>query len=274
MIATHPTPTPFPDLLASCRAVLGSVPSALLTDIDGTLSDIAPTPDAAFVAPEIRDSLRRLRDRIALVGAVSGRATESGARMVGIEELLYIGNHGMERLENGVWSPHPLAAGATTHVGAALAEIASATEGRTGTWLLTEHKGLTGTVHYRLAPDHAAARAMLLPVVTAAAGRHGLKVTEGRAILELRPPIQVNKGSAVADLIHERGLRGAIFLGDDVTDVDAFDALRAARDQQGIATLSIAVLGPETPARVPAAADAAVEGVAGVAALLDALATD
>ncbi|MGI9254289.1 MAG: trehalose-phosphatase, partial [Thermomicrobiales bacterium] len=127
-------------------------------------------------------------------------------------------------------------------------------------------------VHYRLSPDHTAARALLLPVVEEAAARHGLKMTEGRAILELRPPIEVNKGSAVADLIAERGLRGAIFLGDDVTDVDAFAALRDARERDGIASLSIAVLGPETPARVAETADAAVDGVPGVAALLAALA--
>jgi trehalose 6-phosphate phosphatase len=262
----------FADLAARCRVVLAHEPAGLLSDIDGTLSEIAPTPDAATVSPAIRESLRRLHDRLALVAAVSGRAVASGSTLVGLPDLLYIGNHGMERLENGVWSPHPLAVGATERVDAALAEIGAALAGDDASWLLLEPKGLTGTVHYRLAPDHAAARTRLLPVVTDAAARQGLRVTEGRAILELRPPVAVNKGSAVAALITERGLRGAIFLGDDLTDVDAFHALHDARDRDGIATLAIGVLGPETPEAVRAAADATVDGVSGVAALLAALA--
>ncbi|MFM9105739.1 MAG: trehalose-phosphatase [Chloroflexota bacterium] len=269
---TPAAPSPVGDLLSRCRDVLAREPAGLLCDIDGTLSEIAPTPDAAVVSPAMRASLRRLLGQLALVAAVSGRTTASASRMVGIPDLLYIGNHGMERLEGGVWSPHPLAAGAEERVAAALAEVEAALAGHAGGWLLVEHKGLTGTVHYRLAPDHAAARALVQPAVAAAAARHGLKVTEGRAILELRPPVRVDKGTAVAGLIRERGLRGAIFLGDDVTDIDAFDALRAARERDGVATLSIAVLGPETPERVAAAADAAVDGVPGVAMLLSMLA--
>ncbi|MBA3413986.1 MAG: hypothetical protein H0U10_02020, partial [Chloroflexia bacterium] len=87
-----------PALLDRCRAVLRRAPAGLLSDIDGTLSDIAPTPADAFVAEGIKESLRRLAARLALVAVVSGRAAEAGRTMVGVDELLYVGNHGMERL--------------------------------------------------------------------------------------------------------------------------------------------------------------------------------
>jgi trehalose 6-phosphate phosphatase len=90
----------------------------------------------------------------------------------------------------------------------------------------------------------------------------------------LRPPVRIDKGTAVADLVAEHGLRGAIFLGDDITDVDAFQALAAARVAGSVETLTIGVVGPETPAAVRAAVDATVQGVDGAADLLATLASD
>lgn len=264
-----------PNVVARCRAVLRQQPAGLLSDIDGTLSAIAPTPVEAFVAEGIKASLRRLSAAVALVAVVSGRAAAAGHALVGIDDLIYIGNHGMERWQNGVRTAHPLAVASSDAVGAALMEIGQAIAATPlASIALVEHKGLSGTVHFRLADDHDEALAVLGPIVAGAAAAHGLRVTAGRAILELRPPARIDKGTAVSDLLQEHALRGVIFLGDDLTDVDAFAALKAARAAGKIDTLSIGVIGPETLPVVRAAVDVTVNGVEGVAALLHELATD
>lgn len=263
------------DVLARCREVLGHEPAGVLSDIDGTLSAIAPTPDEAFVDRSIAESLRALLGRVALVAAVSGRAVSSCSAMVGVADLLYVGNHGLERLRAGVWSAHPAALDAEDRVNAALADVAAALTGDPlAAFVLVEPKRLTGTVHYRLAPDPDAARARLHPLVAEACQRHGLRLTEGRAILELRPQVAIDKGAAVAELVEEFGLRGILFIGDDLTDVDAFRAVKRLRSEHGIAGLAVGVLGPETPALVRSEMDVGVDGVPAVAALLAALAAD
>ncbi len=99
-----------------------------------------------------------------------------------------------------------------------------------------------------------------------------MHVTEGRRVVELRPPVAVNKGSAVMCLLGRYALQAVLFLGDDRTDLDAVRALKQARAQGVIQGLTVAVASDETPAELLAEADAAVEGVAAVAALLSGLA--
>lgn len=189
--------------------------------------------------------------------------------MVGLPGLIYVGNHGMERIVRGTPWTHPAAEAARAAIAAALAEIEAEVRAQgEAPWLLVENKGVTGTVHYRLAPDPAAAAAMLEPLARVAAERYGLRVSPGRMIVELRPALGVNKGTAIRELVDELGLRGVVFFGDDVTDVDGFRALRALREERPVLTLNIAVLGPETPEVVAEAADLAVAGVPACAATL------
>ena len=100
----------------------------------------------------------------------------------------------------------------------------------------------------------------------------GLRLTEGRLVLELRPPLGGHKGTAVAALVERFGLRGAVFLGDDVTDLDALRALRRLRRARGMATLGIGVWSQEGPPEIREAADLLLHGVAEVERLLRALA--
>ena len=117
-----------------------------------------------------------------------------------------------------------------------------------------------------------AAAALLEPLAGAAAERHGLRVTPGRMIFEIRPALAVNKGTAIRELARDLGLRGIVFFGDDVTDVDAFRALREMREAGEAATLRVGVLGPETAPAVRAETDLTVDGVPACAATLLALA--
>jgi len=273
-MTTNGTPTGAvaPDVIERCLMILRCHPAGLITDIDGTISAIAPTPGAAFVSEPVKRTLARLAHRLDLVAAVSGRSAANAATMVGVDALVYVGNHGMERLEAGQLRVHPVAAVATTAVRAALTEIAAGFPDAAAPWLIIENKGVTGTVHYRLAPEPDAARSALLPWVETVAGRHGLIVTEGRMIIEVRPNVVVNKGTAIAELVAERGLRGVVFLGDDVTDVDGFVALRQLRETSAVSTARVGVVGAETSPLVLAEIDVAIAGVDGCSALLGAIA--
>ncbi len=261
------------ETLRRCLATLRHAPAGLVTDIDGTVSAIAATPTEARVDERAWRALQRLASHLAVVSVISGRAAVDGEAMVGLPEMIYIGNHGMERLHRGTRWAHPGALASQAGITAALAEIA-VTAARQGDddGMIVENKGLSGTIHYRLAADQDAARSALLPLAVAAANRHGLVVTEGRLIVEIRPSIVVNKGTALVDLVSEYRLQGIIFLGDDLTDVDAFVALRSLRDDDALDTLRVGVLGAETHPRVGEEIDVAVPGVAACAALLEAIA--
>src|SRR5918911_3398722 len=75
--------------------------AAILTDIDGVLAPIVPTPDMSEVPEELRELLRSLSKRYRVVAGISGRAAEDALRLVGLEEIVYYGNHGFEILRNG-----------------------------------------------------------------------------------------------------------------------------------------------------------------------------
>lgn len=273
---TDAAATMTPDQLAvvdACVEVLRQSPSALITDIDGTISAIASTPFEAVVHAGALRALEQLLGSLHTVAVVSGRAPGDGAAMVGLPGLIYVGNHGLERIVQGAPWTHPAAEAARGPLTNALADIEAAVRAQEDApWLLIENKGVTGTVHYRLAPDPVAAATLLEPIALAAAERHGLRVSPGRMIVELRPALSVNKGTAIRDLVADLGLRGAVFFGDDVTDVDGFLALRALREAGDVATAAIAVLGPETPESVIAATDLSVAGVTACALTLEAIA--
>src|SRR4051812_30324482 len=196
-------------VVEACLAVLRQTPSALATDIDGTISRIAPTPGEAVVEATAKAALALLAGRLAAVVVVSGRAPVVAGEMVGLPNLTYIGNHGLERITRGEHWTHPAADAARSAVNQALAEIEREVQSQAATpWLVIENKGVTGTVHYRLAPDAQIAEALLHPLVVAAAARYGLRLTMGRMIFELRPQLAINKGTAIRDLVHDLGLRG------------------------------------------------------------------
>ena len=273
-IATpHEKPSVDRNVLDRCVAVMQHIPAGLLSDIDGTISPIAAVPGDARVDPVARAALERLDRHLALVGVVTGRAVTVAQGMVGLPELLYIGNHGLEREYRGETWAHPAATADSAAMATALREIAAGAQ-RQGVarGVVIEDKQLSGSIHYRLADDPGAARSVLLPLTMDVAARHGLMVTSGLQVLELRPSVVVTKGTAIVDLIARHRLRGVLFFGDDLTDVDGFKALEALRNAEAIDALRVAVVSPETHDSVLSNADVIVSGVAGCAALLDALA--
>ena len=260
-------------IVERCSLVLANRPAGLLTDIDGTLSYIAPTPDAASVNDTAKDALRKLAGLLDIVGTISGRAAENSEGMIGIPELLYIGNHGLERRTIGSTAIHPLAALEFEAVGDLLGAVRAKTldvpvfEG-----VLIENKGVTASIHYRLASDQEATHAALMALIGPEATSRGLRVTQGRMVIEIRPSVLINKGSAVATVVEEAGLKSLIFLGDDTTDIDGFKALSRLRSESVLAGVNVAVVSPESPPEVAQAADVIIHGVDSCVALLAKLA--
>lgn len=206
--------------------------AALFLDVDGVLAPIVPRPEDARVPDETRKELRRLNERYALVACISGRASADARRIVGIPELMYVGNHGLELDAE--------AAGWGKRLQQLLADIA---------WPATEDKQLTASLHYRDAEDQGAARAAL-DDVKARAEQAGFVARFGRKVLEVLPPLDVHKGTAVRQLLAERNLRRALYAGDDTTDLDGFHALEGLE-----LAVRVAVSSVEGPRELREAAD-------------------
>lgn len=215
------------------RARLAGRPALLLLDVDGTLAPLAPTPEAARVPDETLRAVEALvRAPHTHVSLVSGRAALDALGKVPVPGLWAVGNHGFETIApDGTVEVDPLVAPHVPGLRAAAAALADAAAPWPGARL--EDKQLTLTLHYRLAAADA------LPALRAAAeeqaGRHGLVVSEGKTVIEIRPPAPVDKGSASLALAVRLGVlepgASVLFAGDDVTDEDGFRALRGATRQ-------------------------------------------
>jgi trehalose 6-phosphate phosphatase len=199
---------------------LSGTPLVLLLDIDGTISAIAPRPADATVLPIALDALRSLvRSDGVVVGLVSGRMADDVRRLVRIEPVWVIGNHGAEIVSpDGQETVEP-------SVAAFEGAVAAARRSLEASGVAVEDKRWTLTAHYRatgIEPREAVSRV---------AAEHGLVVVAGKKVLELRPPVTVNKGTAVVALADRVGgfRSGAsiLYAGDDATDEDAFVALRS-----------------------------------------------
>lgn len=221
--------TPFFPLSSGTEERLAGVPLVVMLDVDGTLAPIASRPEEATVPPETRRLVAALAARDGVhVALVSGRAAVVARRMVSVANVWAIGNHGFEitgpdgeELVDPQVAPYrPVMAQAARKLTAQVAHVPG---------VIFEDKTWTHSIHYRLAEQTVVPR--LRAAIEDTAKQLGLKVTEGKLVLEVRPPLRVDKGTAVLTLAHRLdGLRATsslIFIGDDRTDEDAFRALRA-----------------------------------------------
>jgi trehalose 6-phosphate phosphatase len=218
--------------------------AAVLLDVDGVLAPIVLRPEDARVPDETRRELERLHKRYGLVACISGRAGPDARRIVGVDSLTYVGNHGLELLpESSEWADrlHAFLAGVE--------------------WPRIEDKTLSATLHYRGVADEEARAA--LDLVAERARAAGFVTRYGRKVLELLPPLEADKGSAVHGLLARHGLERALYAGDDTTDLDAFRALDGL--ELGV---RVAVASAEGPPALRAAADVVVEGPAALRELL------
>jgi trehalose 6-phosphate phosphatase len=218
-------------------ALLAAEPllAALFLDVDGVLAPIVERPRDARVPPETRTELRRLTSAYGTVACITGRTGAVAREIVGVDGITYIGQHGLELEPAAVtWAPR-------------IHAFAEATG-----WPDVELKPLTAAFHYRTAPDRNGAR-LLLEDVAASALDDGFRTKWGRLVLEVVPPVDASKGTAVRTVLRDTGLVRALYAGDDVTDLDGFRAL------DGLAlAVRVAVSSPEGPTELGALADLVV----------------
>ena len=240
---------------------------AVLTDIDGVLAPIVPTPDMSEVPEELRELLRRLNGKYRVVAGVSGRAAEDALRLVGLEEIVYYGNHGFEILRDGALEIVPEAEPYKEKV-EELESRAREELGPLGAFV--EEKGITASIHYRNVSPEIGERCK--EFVEREGERLGLRITVGRGVVEARPPIRADKGTATRKVVEEYKPQKALFMGDDTTDLDAFQELEKLREEGVLTeTLRIGVKSEEGPPEIVSEADLVVEGTEGVEEVLRAL---
>ena len=215
------------DNLASIEKQIASASRlAVFLDFDGTLSPIVPKQEDAIVDPEIRPVLEKLTERDDMdVAIISGRAMADVRQRVGIEGLLYAGNHGLEAESNTISFRNPEANAMRRELKCTLLQLKLALSDTDG--LEIEDKGLTLAVHFRRVTEHMHDWVRSVTFSTVGRSRSFL-CREGKMVIDIKPQIEWHKGYAIQWILKEILPSGALplYIGDDVTDEDAFAAIR------------------------------------------------
>lgn len=205
---------------------LAIVPRLLVaTDFDGTLAGIAPRPEDVRMPEGSRASLEALAAHPGVrVAVLSGRALREVAALTGLTRAVFAGNHGLEIKGAGIDWEHPQALAARPALDAAAVFLEERLRGLAGAFV--EHKGLTLSLHYRLAAEPALTDVEAVAEACAEAFPQ-LKRHRGKKVIEFRPDADWNKGHALKRLLKGLGLppAAALYMGDDTTDEDAFPVL-------------------------------------------------
>jgi len=212
---------------------IGEKEIILFLDYDGTLVPIAQTPQKAVLPRAVKRTLAGLsRIKDVKVVVISGRSLKDVRRMVGLNNIIYAGNHGLEMRGAGVVFDHPTSSASRKAIDTICSSLRSELSALKG--VLIEDKGKTLSIHYRLAgkKESSKIKEMISKAVSASVKRHLVRITDGKKVVEIRPPVYWDKGNAVAWLLKKlakgpkAGRTLPIYIGDDKTDEDAFKALR------------------------------------------------
>jgi trehalose 6-phosphate phosphatase len=252
--------------------------AAVLLDIDGTLAPIVRHADDAHVPEATRTLLIEISRRYRLVGCVSGRRATTARQIVSIGSIAYVGNHGGELLRPGATRPEldPDLTAWSERVREFAKRVYTSELQRAR--VRSEDKQAIAAFHWRGAPDEQIAAALVREVAQRAE-EEGFAVHWGRKVLEVRPPVALDKGLGVTALLQSAADRengspvsSALYVGDDSTDIDAFRALRALLEAGTLSfAVCVAVDSEETPPELAEQADLIIDGESGVRRLLQAL---
>jgi len=240
------------------REALKESPFGLFTDVDGTISHVVPTPQQAMVSRLCCHYLSCLCHHLALVAVISGRPAIEVRKMLNIDGIIYIGNHGLERWSEG---HSKLTKGAQDYSEVIKAAIDELTQLITVKNIHIENKGITASIHYRLSPEPRLAERDILAAIKQSPHTKSLRIIQEKMAIDLLPPVETNKGTAILDLIQEYNLKGSIYLGDDLTDVDAFRAIHAARHNFNFRGFALGITSPEMPEKFVEEVDFTLNGV-------------
>jgi trehalose 6-phosphate phosphatase len=245
--------------------------SAVLLDVDGVLAPIVQHPDDAHMPETTRRPLIDVARRYGIVACVSGRRASDARRIVSLGSIAYLGSHGSEVLRPGAIEPEmDRELQAWTRRVQAFAHEAFGERLRRLRVRL-EDKEAIAALHWRGVPDEEEAQAAVEEVAQAAEAA-GFTAHWGRKVLEIRPPVRIDKGAGIVALLRDTDLAAALYVGDDVTDIDAFRGIAELVEMGRVGTaVRVGVRSDEGPSALQEEADAMVEGTDGVRGLLQAL---
>lgn len=245
-----------------------------MLDIDGTLAPIVEHASDARVPEATRQLLIAAARRYGVVACVSGRRASEARAMVSIGTITYLGSHGAELLRSG-WTEaqlDPTVEDWARRIQEFGREADTADTRRRRVRL--EDKGAIIAFHWRGAPDEEAARAAI-DAIAERAQAAGLRTHWGRKVLEVRPPVRIDKGAGIAKLLEESDVDAALYVGDDTTDLDAFKMLSSLVQEGKLEhALRVGVSSDEGPSAIGDEADITVAGTSGVQELLSMLISD
>jgi trehalose 6-phosphate phosphatase len=245
--------------------------AAVLLDIDGTLAPIVRHAADAHVPEATRSLLIEISKRYRIVGCVSGRRAATARQIVAIGTIAYVGNHGGELLRPRATTPEvdPEVSAWTARVRDFADRVYTNDMQRIR--VRSEDKDAIAAFHWRGAPDEQAA-AEGVRRIAERAQEEGFAVHWGRKVLEVRPPVALDKGLGISALLRGAPVSAAMYAGDDTTDLDAFRALRRLVQEGELETaVCVAVSSDEAPPELAQEADLTVDGTGAVRGLLEAL---
>jgi trehalose 6-phosphate phosphatase len=254
-------------IAAAARAVVG-------LDFDGVLSPIVDEPSEAYIHPEAPGVLAGLAEAVRAIAVITGRPARQAIALGGLDEvadeitkhdkeLFVFGQYGNERwrsTQRRIVSPRP-----PHGLSSFERELPRLLREADAEAAYIEEKGLAVAVHTRRLPEPTATFERLLPPMRELAERHGLGLEPGRHVIEVRAP-GMDKGHAVHTFVSEQDAGGVVFAGDDLGDIEAYEAVVELREQ-GMPALLVCSLSDEETALADRA-DVLVPGPAGLLALL------
>jgi trehalose 6-phosphate phosphatase len=259
---------------AALEAIL-RLPSATLvaSDFDGTLAPIVEDPEQAYADPDAVAALGRIGERVGAVVVLTGRPARAAVHLgrfrevAGLSSMIVLGQYGVERWNAAEdeyrMPPNPPQVSAVAEELPKILDSAGLGEAR------IEDKGRALAVHTRTLPDPKGALARLADPLADLAARHGLVLTPGKNVWEIRPP-GIDKGATLRSIVKEADARQVIFAGDDLGDLPAFYAVRELATE-GVAGLLVCSASTEEDA-LTELSDVIVDGPGGLAAWLNDLA--
>ena len=264
-----PAPPALDELIEPLRADPEN--SAILLDVDGVLAPIVEQPDDAHMPETTRRPLIEVAKRYGIVACVSGRRASDARRIVSLGSIAYLGSHGSEILRAGTIAPE-----LDRELQAWTRRVQAFTRDAFGEELKRlrvrlEDKEAIAALHWRGVPDEDDAQAAVADVARAAE-QAGFVTHWGRKVLEIRPPVRIDKGAGIVRLLRDADLAAAVYVGDDLTDVDAFHGLDELREKGAVRhVVKVGVASEEGPPELEREADVMVDGTGGVRELLQAL---
>lgn len=220
--------------------------SGIFTDIDGTISEIAPTPGEAFVSEDFKELLNQLSSKYKIVGVISGRSITDAKEMIGVKNIFYSGLHGIETLWNEEYSASVDIETYKSVFKAVMGEL-SIPDG-----VYMENKGLVLAFHYRKCPEnHQLLEDSLKPL----AEKYNLIIKSGKMVFELTLNVKMDKGKIIDKICLDFNLETVFYAGDDVTDLDGFDGVHR---NKGVA---VGVVGDDSPGEIRNKADICLSSV-------------